>query len=96
MARDNKFINDEAMSYELAAEFYLDTGDADSAIAHYKLAHRKYVEWGANAKADKLFLFMDEHFKSIYGNNVTLPASIIGVNSQRVMQRRGSKRGAEF
>ena len=96
MSRENKFLNDEAMCFELAAKFYLDTGDAESALAHYKLAHRKYAEWHANAKADNLFLFMEENFKSIQGNGngSSLPASIIGVESQQVNLRRSGKRGA--
>ena len=95
MARENKFVNDEAMSCELAAKFYLDTGDAESALAHYKLAHRRCVEWGANTKADKLFRFMEENFRSLQGNDSPLPGSITEASSQQLSRRRGIKRGAE-
>ena len=92
MARENKFLNDEAMSYELAAKFYLDTGDAESSLAHYKLAYCRYREWQANAKADTLFLFMKENFTSMQGIHSPPPASSTEVDSCK----RGNKRGAEF
>jgi tetratricopeptide (TPR) repeat protein len=54
-AGSHKFVNDEALSSELAARFYFETGDRASALEHFNLAHKRYIDWGCVAKANKLF-----------------------------------------
>jgi tetratricopeptide (TPR) repeat protein len=88
----HKFKNDEAFSYESVARFYLDTGDAQSAIAHFKLAHRSYSEWGASAKADKLFLFMENRFGHVWKNDAGNARSSRIYSVIDDSSRRGSKR----
>jgi tetratricopeptide (TPR) repeat protein len=61
-ARSHKYINDEALSCELAAKFYFDIGDLESSLEYYKLAHEKYCLWGAGAKANQLFTRINETF----------------------------------
>lgn len=53
-ARDNGFLNDEALSHELAGKFYLGVGKEINARMHLEQAHAKYEEWGAFAKALQL------------------------------------------
>lgn len=53
-ARDNGFLNDEALSHELAGKFYLSVGKEINARMHLEQAHAKYEEWGAFAKALQL------------------------------------------
>lgn len=68
-AIEHKFTNDVALAYEIVARFYYETGDAKSALAHYKLAHHQYNEWGATSKADKLFMFMEEKFSNSWSSS---------------------------
>lgn len=53
-ARNYEFINDEALSHELAGKFYLGLGKEVNARMHMEQAHSKYEEWGAFAKAAQL------------------------------------------
>lgn len=47
---------------ECAAKFYLEFGDRESSLNHFRLAHQKYTDWGAIAKAELLFAFANEQF----------------------------------
>jgi tetratricopeptide (TPR) repeat protein len=67
-ARSHKFVNDEALSCELAARFYLETGNIPLALEHFNLAHKKYIDWGAVGKANSLFAYTSDTFASILGN----------------------------
>ena len=61
-ARSHKYINDEALACELAANFYLSLGDNSTSLEFYTCAHTKYNEWGAVAKVSSLFEFVKEKF----------------------------------
>ena len=53
-AAENKFIQEEALAYELAAEFYLGRGRLKIAQTYMKEAHYLYKRWGATAKVEDL------------------------------------------
>ncbi|HTH44139.1 MAG TPA: AAA family ATPase [Oxalicibacterium sp.] len=53
-ARDYAFLNDEALSHELAGRFYLAQGSEVNARMHLEQAHARYEDWGASAKAHQL------------------------------------------
>ncbi|HIE02190.1 MAG TPA: GAF domain-containing protein, partial [Thiotrichaceae bacterium] len=53
-ARENSYIQEEALAYELAAEFYLARGMAKFAQTYMKEAHYRYQQWGALAKVEDL------------------------------------------
>jgi len=53
-ARDNEFIQEEALAYELAAKFYLARDMDKFAQTYLKEAHYGYVCWGALAKVKDL------------------------------------------
>jgi tetratricopeptide (TPR) repeat protein len=53
-AKSHKFLNDEAFALELAASFYSETGDLPTSLEHFRLAHERYSEWGAYAKANQV------------------------------------------
>ncbi|MEW6499146.1 MAG: serine/threonine protein kinase, partial [Cyanobacteriota bacterium] len=53
-ARDNKYIQEEALAYELAAKFYLYRGREKFAQTYMKEAHYCYERWGAMAKVKDL------------------------------------------
>jgi PAS domain S-box-containing protein len=53
-ARDNEYLQEEALAYELAAKFYLSRGRAKFAQTYMKEAHYCYERWGATAKVRDL------------------------------------------
>jgi predicted ATPase/signal transduction histidine kinase len=53
-ARDNGFINEEALAREVAARFYAGFGSREAAACYWREAHRLYRSWGANGKANQL------------------------------------------
>ncbi|MEG4115074.1 MULTISPECIES: AAA family ATPase [unclassified Microcoleus] len=53
-ARDNEYIQEEALAYELAAKFYLYRGREKFAQTYMKEAHYCYERWGAMAKLKDL------------------------------------------
>ncbi|WP_445240299.1 GAF domain-containing protein [Microcoleus vaginatus] len=53
-ARDNGYIQDEALAYELAAEFYLTSGMDQIAQTYLQEAYYSYTRWQAWAKVEDL------------------------------------------
>ncbi|MHC5939233.1 protein kinase domain-containing protein [Nostoc sp.] len=53
-ARDNEYLQEEALAYELAAKFYLSRGRGKFAQTYMKEAHYCYDRWGATAKVKDL------------------------------------------
>ena len=54
LARENEFVNEEALANELTALFWLGGGDEEIAGLFMREAHYCYNRWGAKAKADQL------------------------------------------
>ncbi|WP_044501190.1 ATP-binding sensor histidine kinase [Nostoc sp. PCC 7107] len=54
LAKENEYINEEALANELAARFYLDWGKEKIAQTYLTDAYYCYVRWGAKAKVDDL------------------------------------------
>ena len=54
LARDNGFIQNEALAYELAARFYAARGFEKIARAYLQDARRGYLRWGADGKVRQL------------------------------------------
>ncbi len=54
LAREHKYINDEALACELAARFYIQQGRARIAHVYLHDAHYAYQQWGAQAKVTHL------------------------------------------
>ncbi|QFS48337.1 trifunctional serine/threonine-protein kinase/ATP-binding protein/sensor histidine kinase [Nostoc sphaeroides] len=54
LAKENQYIQEEALSNELAAKFYLDWGKEKIAQAYMQEAYYCYARWGAKAKTDNL------------------------------------------
>jgi predicted ATPase/GAF domain-containing protein len=53
-AKENQFLQEEALANELAAKFYLDWGKAKIAQVYMTDAYYGYARWGAKAKTDQL------------------------------------------
>jgi predicted ATPase/signal transduction histidine kinase/CheY-like chemotaxis protein len=54
-ARENDYLHEEALAYELAAKFYLARGIERIAQTYMKEAHYHYQQWGAMAKVKHLY-----------------------------------------
>ncbi|MEH2197005.1 AAA family ATPase [Nostoc sp.] len=54
LAKENGYIQEEALSNELAAKFYLDWGKEKVAQAYMQEAYYCYAKWGAKAKVEDL------------------------------------------
>ncbi|MEG3920467.1 AAA family ATPase [Microcoleus sp. T3_A4] len=54
LAKDNQFLNEEALAHELAAKFYLGWGKEKVAAGYMQEAYYCYARWGAKAKTDDL------------------------------------------
>ncbi|MBV7339224.1 hypothetical protein KFU94_65620 [Chloroflexi bacterium TSY] len=54
LARDNQYLNDEAVAYELAGQFYMERGDSHLALHYLRDAHNAYQRWGAKVKVRDL------------------------------------------
>ncbi|MEH2003501.1 MAG: hypothetical protein V7L00_33170 [Nostoc sp.] len=55
-AKKSKFIHEEAIAYERAAEFYLSLGREEIGKLYLRNAHHCYYHWGAKAKVQSLEL----------------------------------------
>ena len=53
-AKRNRYLNEEALAYELAAKFYLDWGKEFIARTYINEANYAYSRWGASAKVDDI------------------------------------------
>jgi len=53
-AKENEYINEEALAYELAAKFYMGLGKEIIARTYMSEAHYAYTRWGAKAKLEDL------------------------------------------
>ncbi|MGI2906533.1 trifunctional serine/threonine-protein kinase/ATP-binding protein/sensor histidine kinase [Tolypothrix sp. VBCCA 56010] len=53
-AKENEYINEEALAHELAAKFYLEWGKQKIAATYLTDAYYCYVRWGALAKVEDL------------------------------------------
>ena len=54
LAKENEYINEEALAYELAAKFYLSWGKETIAQTYMTNAYYTYGHWGAVAKVKDL------------------------------------------
>ena len=54
LAKENEYINEEALAYELAAKFYLSWGKQTIAQTYMNNAYQAYISWGAVAKVNYL------------------------------------------
>ncbi|PSB03898.1 diguanylate cyclase domain-containing protein [Merismopedia glauca] len=54
LAKENEYLNDEALAYELATKFYLAQGKDLIAQAYFQESYYGYLKWGATAKVADL------------------------------------------
>jgi predicted ATPase/signal transduction histidine kinase len=73
-ARKHGFIQNEAISNEVAARFYLDRGYETTAYAYFRNAHRCYLRWGASSMVDQ----MEQKLSSLADLPLINPPNSIG------------------
>lgn len=61
-AQQHKFIHEEAICLELAANFNLAMGNHSIALDYFTQAHEKYIAWGAVSKVKALYAFIEDNF----------------------------------
>jgi predicted ATPase/GAF domain-containing protein len=54
LSQANEFLQEEALTYELASNFWNDLGEHDFAALYARHAHHRYQLWGAHAKVKHL------------------------------------------
>ncbi|MBD2128120.1 trifunctional serine/threonine-protein kinase/ATP-binding protein/sensor histidine kinase [Microcoleus sp. ZQ-A2] len=90
-ARENEYIQEEALAYELAAKFYLARGRLKIAQLYMKEAHYAYTCWGATAKVRDLevkypqLLPQSSATKSLTSTRTTTSHSTSGSNSASLL-----------
>ena len=52
VAKENEYLQEEALANELAAKFYLEWGKEKVAAGYMQEAYYCYARWGAKAKID--------------------------------------------
>ena len=73
LARENEYLNEEALAHELAAKFYLAKGQDHLAHHYLRDAHYAYQRWGAIAKVKDL----ETRYPQVFAQTAasTLPAT---------------------
>jgi predicted ATPase/serine phosphatase RsbU (regulator of sigma subunit)/tRNA A-37 threonylcarbamoyl transferase component Bud32 len=71
-ARENEFIQNEALANELLAKFWLKQNKETYAIIHFKKAHHAYQLWGAKYK----ILYLEEKYPDFFLQKNAIPISV--------------------
>jgi predicted ATPase/signal transduction histidine kinase len=87
LAKENKYIHEEALANELAAKFYLEWGKTKIAQTYIIEAYYCYTRWGAKAKIENLEECYYELLAPIYNkqtNTLKILETIAQTSSQLV------------
>ncbi|KAL7536597.1 hypothetical protein ACHAWF_005522, partial [Thalassiosira exigua] len=87
-AKQHRYARQEALACELAGHFFLESANRDAALEYFVQAHEKYHEWGANAKSNILFEFVQQSF----GLNDSFPAPSSTVQHEHEANKSQRKR----
>ncbi|KAL3781873.1 LOW QUALITY PROTEIN: hypothetical protein HJC23_005413 [Cyclotella cryptica] len=69
-AKTHKWVHEEAIAYELAANFYFNLKEYSISLEYFTAAHEKYQKWGSVYKVTRLYKCIQEKFArfSLQGN----------------------------
>ncbi|MGA7952728.1 MAG: AAA family ATPase, partial [Gloeobacterales cyanobacterium] len=70
LAQENKYLNEEALAYELAGRFYLSKNQKHVARYYLQDAHYTYQRWGAVAKVRELEKQYPQFLAKAHSNDV--------------------------
>ncbi len=82
-AKENQYLHEEALAYELAAEFYLARGMNPFVQTYLKEAHYRYQQWGAMAKMKDLEKRHPDLL--VRKNTPAMPTMLTGTSSATIM-----------
>jgi predicted ATPase/serine phosphatase RsbU (regulator of sigma subunit) len=92
-ARENDYLQEEALAYERAAEFYLGRGMLKFAQTYLREAHHAYQRWGALAKVKQL----EEKYPQWCAKTVTkTPVTDTRITVTSTVTRRATEPTATF
>ncbi|OUL29633.1 serine/threonine protein kinase [Nostoc sp. RF31YmG] len=77
-AKDNDYLQEEALAYELAAKFYLSRGREKIAQTYMKEAHYCYDRWGAKAKVKDL----ENRYGQFFSQSLGKASTSISITSE--------------
>jgi predicted ATPase/signal transduction histidine kinase len=82
-AKENNYVNEEALANELAAKFYLDWGKEKIAQTYFIDSYYAYSRWGAKAKVQDLEKRYPQLLVSIFNhqNNTLTPGRTIALTT---------------
>ncbi len=83
LAKENEYLNEEALANELAAKFYLEWGKEKVAQTYLIEAYYCYARWGAKAKLDDLEKYYSKLLAPIFKqeSNIIRMGETITLNS---------------
>ena len=76
-ARENRYVHEEALANEMAAEFHLELGARRIAAMYLKEAASAYRRWGAWAKLEQLH----DRYPELLSQSPQPPAPLLGVKA---------------
>ena len=79
-AKENEYIQEEALANELAAKFYLEWGKEKFAALYLQEAYYCYAQWGAKAKNNDLEQGYPELLKPLLQQNIQSLSSNISIS----------------
>ena len=89
LAKENQYIQEEALAYELAAKFYLSQGKELIARTYLQEAHYRYLRWGALAKVKDLEnrypKLLTKSETSLSANSITSVTSTSGNQNNEIL-----------
>ena len=86
-AKENQYIQDEALANELAAKFYLEWGKETIAQAYLSCAYYGYSHWGAKAKVEDLEIRYPQFLSAILTQktiNISTGETITNLTSEGI------------
>ncbi|MDM8527562.1 PAS domain S-box protein [Anaerolineales bacterium HSG24] len=91
-AKENEYLHEEALAYELTGQFYWTRGNLKISHMYLRDAHYAYQQWGALAKVEDL----EEKYPQLLGPKIarTIPSDIT-ISTTQVIST-SNKRGSEW
>ncbi|MCK5876160.1 MAG: GAF domain-containing protein, partial [Candidatus Marithrix sp.] len=87
-AKENQYIQEEALAYELAAKFYLERGMDKFSQVYLRDANYCYQQWGATAKVKQLEAKYPQLLTTItpknLSSNVTIARTVMSSNATQM------------
>jgi serine phosphatase RsbU (regulator of sigma subunit) len=90
-ARENEYLQEEALAYELAAKFYLGRGMEKIAQTYLTEAHYRYQQWGALAKVRDLEARYPQFLSPKTASKMPTDATILGTRMVSTSTKIGSQ-----